>query len=281
MLAAGKPHALQRQSQRPPQRPLTDTLTRRYKDEKGHEREEAVALEGYSRREVREENDHFFNSMAPRESDSGKTAKTQPRDTESRPATNGPPMHSSSYRRWQRDRKAKAKNLQKETQGATGSAVAAEKLDRDPREHNVVYDNETAQDIRSDETETAGVKTSGAKNDHAHDDTPTVETKRDAAAEQLASNLQEKDKEHDHDVPTTERQNTLLEEEATYRRDDEEKLKRQEEERKKASQHQEGKSANREDHCPSANERDTYKGRAEAAHAREGQAGWQREADHK
>ena len=55
MLAAGKPHASQRQSQRPPQRPLTDTLTRRYKDEKGHEREEAVALEGYSRREVREE----------------------------------------------------------------------------------------------------------------------------------------------------------------------------------------------------------------------------------
>ena len=58
------------------------TFTRRYKDEKEPEREEAVALEGYSRQEVREEYDHLFNSIAPRESDSGKTAKTQHRDTE-------------------------------------------------------------------------------------------------------------------------------------------------------------------------------------------------------
>ena len=140
----------------------------------------------------------------------------------------------------------------KETQGATGSAATAEKLDSDPRVHTVVQDNETAYVTRSEETQAAGVKTAGDKNDDAHGEIQTAET-RDAAAEQLASDLQEKDTAQDHDAPTTQLQNMLLKEEETHRRDDEDKLKREAEEGSEvqASRHQEGKSANREDHCPS------------------------------
>ena len=111
-------------------------------------------------------------------------------------------MHSSSYRRRQLDRKAKVKDLRpkdteqeatghvveedvhKETQGATGSAATAEKLDSDPRVHTVVQDNETAYVTRSEETQAAGVKTAGDKNDDAHGEIQTAET-RDAAAEHL------------------------------------------------------------------------------------------------
>jgi hypothetical protein len=62
MLLASSTQVSQRPGQRSLQRPRTATITRRYEDGS----EEAVALEGYSRREVREEYDHFF-SIARRE----------------------------------------------------------------------------------------------------------------------------------------------------------------------------------------------------------------------
>jgi hypothetical protein len=103
------------------------------------------------------------------------------------------------------------KDVNKEIQGATGSAAAAEKLDSDPREHTVVQDNETAHGTRSEETQSAGVKTAAGENDDAHGEIQTAET-RDTAAEQLASDPQEKDTTQDHDAPTTQLQNMLEEE---------------------------------------------------------------------